>query len=140
MKNTLEKISKNKKIKNVVIDISQNGGGNIGAMYRVLGLLTNNDIVSHSHEMQSNAKTTENYKIDANKDGNYNDNDAFDNFNYYILTSKNTFSAANSFSAIVKEMNIGKIIGQKSGGGTSSVLPLVLNDGTSILISSPSTT
>ncbi|MCY2902999.1 S41 family peptidase [Mycoplasmopsis arginini] len=140
MKNTLEKISKNKKIKNVVIDISQNGGGNIGAMYRVLGLLTNDDIIAHSHEMQSNAKTTENYKIDANKDGNYNDNDAFDNFNYYILTSKNTFSAANSFSAIVKEMNIGKIIGQKSGGGTSSVLPLVLNDGTSILISSPSTT
>ncbi|WP_438340753.1 S41 family peptidase [Mycoplasma sp. 125] len=137
LRNTLQKILKQKNIKNVVIDISRNGGGNIGAMYRAVGLLTNKDIVVHSKSLLSGIIETQKYKIDANKDGNYYDNDAFENFNYYILTSKNTFSAANTFSGIIKELKVAKIIGQKSGGGTAPVLPLVLNDGTSISTSSP---
>ncbi|WP_330463666.1 S41 family peptidase [Metamycoplasma gateae] len=139
MHSVLNKISKeHKEVKNIVIDLSRNGGGNIGAMYRVLGLLTNKNIVSHEHSSLSNKKVTYEYKVDANKDGNYNDNDAFSQYNYYFLISKNTFSAGNSFSGIVKELNIGKIIGQKSGGGTSSVLPIVLTDGTGLTISSSS--
>ena len=34
-------------------------------------------------------------------------------------------------------MRLGKIIGQKSGGGMCSVMPLILADGTAIAISSP---
>jgi hypothetical protein len=33
-------------------------------------------------------------------------------------------------------MKLGKIIGQKTGGGAASILPVVLPDGTSIVISS----
>ncbi|SYV90216.1 transmembrane protein and tail specific protease [Metamycoplasma alkalescens] len=49
----------------------------------------------------------------------------------------NSFSAANQLTSIVKEMGIAKIIGQKSGGGMSAIMPIVLNDGTTITISSP---
>ncbi|AZZ65201.1 hypothetical protein DMC14_000005 [Metamycoplasma phocicerebrale] len=126
-------------VKNVILDISQNGGGNLGAMIRVLGLLTNKDIQTNNFNTLSRADITYKYKVDANKDKNYEDKDAFDNFNYFILTGKNTFSAANAFAGVIKELKIGKIIGQKSGGGTSSIMPIVMQDGTSVIISSQST-
>ncbi|BAP39563.1 S41 family peptidase [Metamycoplasma canadense] len=137
LKRNLEEISKNKNVKNIIIDISRNPGGNVGSMLKVLGLLTNKDIIQRSQDTQNKFKVTTKYKIDANNNGDFNDNDAFDQFNYYILTSKNTFSAANLFAGIAKEMNIAKIIGQKSGGGGSPIFPVVLNDQTSMLVSGP---
>ena len=56
-----------------------------------------------------------------------------------LLVSLNSFSAANTFTSVFKEMNLGKIYGNKSGGGMCSVLPLVLADGTAIAISSNNT-
>ncbi|MCV3733923.1 S41 family peptidase [Mycoplasma enhydrae] len=131
--------TKHPQVKNVVFDISQNGGGNIGAMLRTLGLLTNKDIKTHSLDTLWNINSTTTYQIDANKDNNFNDDDAFSQFNYFILTGKNTFSAANMFAAAAKELKIAKIIGQKSGGGTASIIPIVLQDGTSTIISSQDT-
>ena len=40
-------------------------------------------------------------------------------------------------ASVFKQMNLGKIIGQKSGGGMCAVLPTVLADGTALTISSP---
>lgn len=123
-------------IDNVVLDISLNGGGNVGALIRALTFLTNDDVWLKQLNYLTNYLYKYSYSGDTNLDGSYNDQDAFDEFNYYVLTGINTFSAANIFSSACKDQKLAKIIGQKSGGGMCSVFPTVLIDGTSIDFSS----
>ncbi len=124
-----------KNIKNIVIDLSLNGGGNIGAMLRVLGFITDRQIPLIGHELLTNQIVRENYKIDTDGDRRY-DRDAYTQYNWNLLVGINTFSAANLFTSIFNDLKLGKIIGQKTGGGMCSVLPIVLADGTTVEISS----
>jgi C-terminal processing protease CtpA/Prc len=57
-------------------------------------------------------------------------------FNWFILTSKVTFSAANLMAATAKEQGIATVIGLKSSGGASSISGTVLPTGDVIFISS----
>ena len=124
------------KIKNIVIDLSLNGGGNVGAMLRALGFLTNKPIEEYEYDTLSKIISREKIMIDTNKDRNYDFLDGYPEYNWSVLTGRNTFSAANLFTAIAKSMKIAKIIGQQSGGGECSIMPNVLADGTSFVISS----
>ena len=126
---------KDKNVKNVVVDMSLNGGGNVGALYRALGFLSDNDVMIYSKSFANNTISTTAMAIDTNNDGNYDDNDGYTQYNWYVLSSLNTFSAANSFTALAKSLGA-KVIGQKSGGGMCSVLPIVLADTTTLEISS----
>lgn len=122
-------------ISNIVVDVSLNGGGNMGALIRVLGTMSNDPIDYCTYDyLFKNGKSIK-MNVDVNKDGDFSDDDAYTNFNWYVLSSFNTFSAANSFTALAKSIGA-KVIGQKSGGGMCSVFPLVLPDQTSIEISS----
>ena len=133
MKHDLEIINADKNVKNVIIDVSMNGGGNIGAMIRVLGYLTNNDINLYYKDLINSQNQKLSYSVDIS-------NSINTNYKYYILTSGNSFSAANYFTSIAKDMGIATIIGQTTGGGMCSVIPLVLSDGSAITISSYNTT
>lgn len=133
MKHDLEIINNYKDVKNVIIDISLNGGGNIGAMIRVLGYLTNNNISLHYKDLINSQNQMISYHVDIS-------NSINTNYKYYILTSGNSFSAANFFTSIAKDMGIATIVGQTTGGGMCSVIPLVLGDGSAITISSYNTT
>lgn len=135
MQYCMKEIESHSGINDVLLDLSLNGGGNIGAEYRVLGFLSDKIIKDYAYNTLTKKFSCASYKIDANGDGYY-DDDSFDNYRWTILTSLNTFSAANNFAFKVKQMNLGKIIGKKSGGGMCSVLPTVLADGTAIAISS----
>lgn len=133
MKHDLEIINNYKDVKNVIIDISLNGGGNIGAMIRVLGYLTNNNISLHYKDLINSQNQMISYHVDIS-------NSINTNYKYYIHTSGNSFSAANFFTSIAKDMGIATIVGQTTGGGMCSVIPLVLGDGSAITISSYNTT
>ncbi len=119
----------------VVLDLSQNGGGNMGALMRVLGFLSNNSIKYYNYNYLFQNSVSALYDVDIDNDGDFTDNDAYTQYNWYILSSYNTFSAANSFVAMSKSLGA-TIIGQKSGGGMCSVLPIILPDQTTIEISS----
>lgn len=134
-KKAFEAIKSKPSIKNIVIDLSLNGGGNIAAMWRALGFMTDKKIKHHSYNVLDDTLSTTSIEVDIDNDGKY-DNDAYSEYNWFVQTGINTFSAANQFTNIAKEMGIAKIIGQKSGGGACSVLPVVLVDGTTIVISS----
>ncbi|WP_406615228.1 S41 family peptidase [Mycoplasmopsis hyopharyngis] len=134
-KKAFEAIEAKPSIKNIVIDLSLNGGGNVAAMWRTLGFLTDKKIKHHSYNVLDQTLSTTDIQVDIDGDGKY-DKDAYSQYNWLVQTSINTFSAANQFANIAKEMKIAKIIGQKSGGGACSVLPVVLVDGTTVVISS----
>ena len=123
-------------VKNVVLDISYNGGGYVAAMYRALTFLSDNDIY-FGYSVGKDATEIYNLTGDPDMDGNY-DSDAFSNYNFYILQSEGTFSAANAFVAIARYSGVCKTIGKRSGGGMCPVMPYILTDGTQFTISDSS--
>lgn len=122
-------------IQNVILDVTQNGGGDTFALAQTLGLMTNDDIVLDFYNVRTNHATNEIFKVDANLDGDFTDLDAFTNFNYYILSSGYTYSCAHDFVGYCKRHNIAKIIGKKTGGGSCCVAPISTPTGGLIIIS-----
>lgn len=141
MKKAMEKIEEyNKKnggkIKKVILDLSLNGGGTIVAMWKVIGFMTNKPIYMWDQEILNQWVYERYANIDTNGDDKYDDKDGFPQYKWYVLSGINTFSAANQMVSLVRNQGFAKVIGQKSGGGMSAILPLVLADGTNVTISS----
>lgn len=126
-------------IENVVLDLTANSGGSLAAMVSALGFLTDEPIPYSYGNLIAKSNTVEYYLVDTDGDGDYRDADAYDMYDWYVLTSPLTFSAANFFASIVKDMRIATVIGEQSGGGTCSVFTLVLPDGTTVNISGSQT-
>ncbi|PZW01544.1 S41 family peptidase [Metamycoplasma auris] len=98
--------------------------------------MTDKEVLNREYNILDKRADLSKSKVDTNGDKNY-DNDAYTKYNWSLLVGINTFSAANQLTSIVKEMGIAKIIGKQAGGGMSAIMPLVLNDGTTITISGP---
>lgn len=108
----------------VVFDLSYNTGGNIGAVMRIFGYMTEDQYFYHSQNPADGSAVT--YYLES-------DYVAYD-YNWYVLTSSVTFSAANMFASMAKELGI-PVIGQMSSGGASSIGSFVLPDGSAVMIS-----
>ena len=135
MLDAMKQIEKHGGIKNVMLDLTTSPGGNIAAMFRVLGFLTNQDITLTQMNYVGNLAVTEKMKVDTNLDGNFNDGDGYIDYNWGVLTSNYTYSAANMLASIIKNQNICKLYGEKSGGGMCAVTPIVLGDASTVYIS-----
>lgn len=114
-------------VENIGLDLTFNTGGNVGALYRILGLISDQPfgVSSFNRDTYSYSTTyiTTSYE-------------AYTDYNWFLLTSYVTFSAANEMATIFKQNNMGIIIGQTSGGGASSITPILLPDGTFFTMSS----
>lgn len=136
MRKCMEEIKTHTNVTNILIDLSLNGGGNVAAMIRALGFITDKNINYNVYDTLADYYSIQSFKVDTDGDGSYT-NDSYDTYKWSLLTGVNTFSAANLFTSIFREMNLGKIYGQRSGGGMCAIMPIVLADGTAITISSP---
>lgn len=131
-------ISAKPSVTKVVIDLSTNGGGTLGAMIKSLGYLTDNDIILAYTDSQTNLQVYQNYRVDVNGDEQYSSNESYaGRYQYAVLSSNYTYSAANYFTELFKANGIGTVLGERSGGGMSAVLPFLLPDGTGVAISGP---
>lgn len=115
-------------VESVVLDLSYNGGGNVGAVFRLFGYMTENAIEYHSKNPGDGSAST--YYIES-------DYIAYD-YNWFIKTSSVTFSAANLMASIAQECGVATIIGRDSSGGASSIGIFVAPDGTILMRSSNS--
>lgn len=114
----------NSAVKNVVIDLSMNGGGLISQLALTLSYLTSDGITLNYLNTASDSLSSETalYTKIADYSSQY---------NFYVLVSGFTFSAANAFAVYCKTNGIARIIGNEaSGGGDCSVDNCVLADGT----------
>ncbi len=126
---SFQQIQKNEKIKNIVFDVSLNGGGVIGALVNALGLLEEQVDVTF-RENANGALIHDIYRVDANLDGKIEDGESYKGkYNFYCLTSNYSFSCGNLFPTIFRKDNIGKVIGEKSGGGSCVVYSTVTPSG-----------
>jgi hypothetical protein len=110
-------------VDDVIIDLSFNGGGNVGAVLRLFGYMTEEPIQYSSMNPTDGSAATYFYESSYV---------AFD-YNWYIMTSSVTFSAANLMASMAKEMDVATIIGTKSSGGAASIGLFVTPDGSLLL-------
>lgn len=124
----VETIIKNAKqsVEQIVIDLSFNTGGNLGAVLRMFALMTNEVIEYHAQNPLNGEKIT--YRTKGDKP-------AYDQYTYSLKISSVTFSAANLAASIAKELGM-KVIGRKSSGGASSISFFTFPSGTIIIMSS----
>lgn len=118
----LDLINKNQQVvKNVVFDLTTNGGGEIATM-AYLAAFFSDDPVYTVKDVTNGVIKEYHYKVDLNGDGKFGDvGDTYKGkFNFYFLTSGFSFSCGNCLPGMGKDAGA-KIIGETSGGGTSPV-------------------
>ena len=113
---------------NIILDVSANTGGNVGALYRVVGFITDQPFAVSGMDRDTGGAQT--YHVQITGTPSYSD------LNWGLLTTPMTFSAANSLATIFKENQLGPIIGIQSGGGACSITPVLLPNGTAFTMSS----
>jgi len=117
-------------VENVILDLTDNGGGNSGALYRVVGFITDQPFKATSINVGTGRKTTSYVQIEGI--------DSYSSLNWALLTSSATYSAANKLATIFMENQLGPIIGVQPGGGAASITPVLLPNGTEFSMSSNS--
>jgi len=109
----------------VNIDVTCNSGGVVANVLTLLNYLTNENIGLYSTTDGADASTL--YDVEG---------DLAINAGFYILTSGWTYSAANLFAAMAKDMGVAQIVGTPTGGGACSIQALVLPSGSLLVMSS----
>lgn len=126
----LKKASENPKIQNVIIDLADNLGGESDAVAMLLAFLTGKAYF-RTEDTQTGIITRVNYKADCNFDGVFDDQDwSIYDFNYKILVSGSTFSAASALALYGNEEGV-FIVGTPVNGGCCNVQ--LYSDGEGIL-------
>ena len=113
--------AKEKIVKNVVVDLTTNGGGEIATMPYLMAFFSDDPIYAIK-DVHNGVTREYHYKVDLNGDGKFGDaGDTYKGkFNFYFLTSSFSFSCGNCLPGMAKDAGA-KIIGETSGGGTSPV-------------------
>ena len=114
-----EQIKKDGNVKNVVIDLSNNGGGSAAALVSTLGFLSNDGEVRISYrDLLNDDYREEYYHVDTNLDGSFDDEDGYGGqYKFYVLTSGSSYSCANAFPYFAQLEGLATVIGEKPGGG-----------------------
>ena len=129
----------NSPIKNVVVDLSCNGGGTADAAVYLLAWLSSNGMARMAlRNPLTGAQSVAMYEADINLDGEFDPDDYLDgDINRYVLMSSSSFSCGNLVPAILKGSPNVTLLGQTSGGGACVVRPCTSASGTIFTISSP---
>lgn len=114
-----DQIKRDGNVKNVVIDVSYNGGGSAAALVSLLGFLSEDGETCITYkDTLNNNYCTEYYHIDTNLDGRFDDEDGYGGqYDFYILTSGYSYSCGNALPYFAQVNKLAKIIGEKPGGG-----------------------
>ena len=114
-----EDIKKHSEVKNVVINLSDNGGGAAGGLIGALGFLTEDgEVCITNRDLVSGSYKEEWYHVDTNLDGVADDNDGYGGqYDFYIMCSGSSYSCGNAMPYFAQKDGLAKIIGTPPGGG-----------------------
>ena len=128
----------NSPIENVVLDLTNNGGGDADTAIFVISAFLGNGFGSLKNTL-TGALATAVYNVDINLDGKFDENDrGLTGKKCFCLTTMNSFSCGNFVPCVFKNSNMVTLLGKTSGGGSCVVLPLTTAYGTFFRISGPS--
>ena len=115
-------------VERIVINLACNSGGIIGTAWQMMGYLTDEPMDYYSLNAGDGLQAKSTFTSENTVEGDY---------EWFVLTSPITYSAANMFANMAKDMGLATIIGTQSSGGAASVKPIILPNGSVIRISSP---
>ena len=118
----------NSPIENVVVDLSNNGGGDADAAAYLIGAFLGDGSISMSNPT-SGALVTENFKVDLNLDRKFDEMDSLSNYNLFCIESPVSFSCGNLVPCVFKNSNRVTLLGQQSAGGACVIHRLTTADG-----------
>ena len=121
----------NSPIRNVVVDLSVNGGGNLEAAVYLLGWMMGRFSI-HTENTVTGGQYSMTYISDVNLDGVFNDDDNVSDLNLFCLISPNSFSCGNLVPSLLKSSGAATLLGRTSGGGACVVFPLTTALGTQL--------
>jgi len=115
-------------VKNVILDVTLNGGGSSDIVLTLLSLITRNEterqqVTLYADYVISKQATTTHYVVDRNFDGKFDEADAkvdYSDLNFAILTSNYSFSCGNLMPSVMKDSGF-KVMGERSGGGCCAI-------------------
>ena len=126
----------NSPIKNVVLDLSNNSGGEVDAAAFTMCWFVGTAPLSIAHTW-TGAQATTVYKADVNLDRTFDEKDWLVDKNTFCLISPASFSCGNLLPWVFRYSGYVTLIGEVSGGGSCAVLPMSTAWGTTYRISSP---
>ena len=115
-------------LENIILDISWNTGGNVGALYRIVGFITDQPFAVSGIDGDTGGMSTSHVLIEGVP--------SYAHLNWALLITPVSFSAANSLATIFMANDLGPIVGKTSGGGACSITPILLPNGTAFTMSS----
>ena len=132
----LERAASNENIRNFVLDLSVNYGGDTNASLPILALLTG-DSRTITLDRLTGQRVTQTFDFDFNFDGAF---DARDDvrypFHFAVVVAGGSFSAANELAVRLHERGV-PVLGETSGGGSCAVQVCGTADGLHYQMSSP---
>ena len=106
------------KVKNIVLDITANQGGDMTVLPYISCIMTQDPKLC-VNDTRTGQVIEYHYEADFNGDGVYGDTYA-DKYNFFMFTSDASFSCGSSLPSMVKGTNV-KIIGMAGAGGASPI-------------------
>ena len=118
----------NSPIENVVLDLSNNGGGDADAAAFVIGAFLGDAAISMMNPA-SGALVCENYKVDLNLDRQFDEKDSLKDYNLFCIESPVSFSCGNLVPCALKNSDKVTLLGRPSSGGACVVFRQTTADG-----------
>ena len=118
----------NSPIENVVLDLSNNGGGDADAAAFVIGAFLGDASISMMNPA-SGALVCENYKVDLNLDRQFDEKDSLKDYNLFCIESPVSFSCGHLVPCALKNSDKVTLLGRPSSGGACVVFRQTTADG-----------
>ena len=134
---SLNRAAENKSIKNFVLDLTCNLGGDDVVVSAMMGIMADDpNIYAMSRKTGWNYSYP--FKIDKNLDGVFDEKDDAVSypFRFAVLTSRVSFSCGNMLSCYAKSHGI-MTLGERSGGGACAIVVAPFGDGMVGIVSIP---
>ena len=132
----LNKAAADPEVKNLIIDISKNGGGSADIVMAMTALIMGKSYISQDNSLTGQRAIVE-YEVDRNFNRVFDaaDEDVHYDLNFAVLTSGTSFSCGNLFPSILKDNGV-PVMGATSGGGACAIQAMCTADGFAFQISS----
>ena len=132
----LQKAAADPEVKNLIIDITANGGGSADLVMAMTSLILGKSYISQDNPLTGQHALVE-YEVDRNFNGVFDEADAAVRYdlNFAVLTSGMSFSCGNLFPSILKDGGV-PVMGATSGGGACAIQAMCTADGFCFQISS----
>ena len=121
-KRVLETYKDGKTIKNIVVDLTGNGGGSADVVFTFMAMM-GKDAYLHNYDFVNKNYPTTTYEVDLNFDRKFDEEDKKVSYPYHfaLLDSAISFSCGNLLPCQAKESGI-MLLGDQTGGGACAVL------------------